>query len=72
MITWFQKFLIQEDKEGFIPCIIYLLNNELNENDEKFFKENILDKTILDNKNDKYNKKLKYLKKQKKVHAYAY
>ena len=55
-----QKFLIQEDKEGFIPCIIYLLNNELNENDEKFFKENILDKTILDNKNDKYNKKLKY------------
>ena len=55
-----QKFLIQEDKEGFIPCIIYLLNSELNENDEKFFKENILDKTILDNKNDKYNKKLKY------------
>ena len=22
-----QKFLIQEDKEGFIPCIIYLLNS---------------------------------------------
>ena len=54
-----QKFLIQEDKSGFIPCIIYLLNCELNENDEKFFTENILNKTIIDNKN---NKNIKYQK----------
>ena len=52
------KLLSQENKEGYPPFIVYLLNNVMNETEEKFFIDNILDKTGINIKNN--NNNLKY------------
>ena len=51
------KLLSQENKEGYLPFIVYLLNNILTKEDEKFFIENILIKTGI---NEKKINNLKY------------
>ena len=51
------KLLSQENKEGYPPFIVYLINNILTKEDEKFFIDNIL---IITGINEKKNNNLKY------------
>ena len=55
-----KTLLSKENKEGYPPLIVYLLNTDLDEKEEKFFKENILEKTIINNKNNKNSFKYQY------------
>ena len=56
-----KELLAQENKEGYPPFIIYLLNTDFKEiEEENFFKNNILEKTIYNKSYDKNNKKYKY------------
>ena len=55
-----ETLLSKENKEGYPPFIIYLLRSDLDDKEETFFKENILEKTIIKKINNKKIFKYQY------------
>jgi len=67
-----EALLIQDNKDGYPPFIVYLFNiNKINDEEEKFLKEKILAKSIIiknvKNKNAKYKDALLNLLEKEKI-----
>jgi len=66
-----EALLIQDNKDGYPPFIVYLFNiNKINDEEEKFLKEKILEKSIINNinnKNAKYKNALLNLLEKEKI-----
>ena len=60
-----KNLLAQENNEKYPPFITYLLNCEINEQEEKYFKENILEKSIINKKRNYQNVILNLLPRNK-------